>query len=134
MQAVNETIFLKEGNVKITNLRAIIGTKTYSLAHIASVRLQVNEPGLFLPIFFMVVVGVFLALIALTDLQNLSHLLQTGFYIFIVTFLLFFLSRKTKYSVRVKSSAGELNILEANDRRQVERIVKAMEAALIHEE
>jgi hypothetical protein len=134
MQAVNEIIFLKEGNVKITNQRAVIGTKTYSLAHIASVRLQVKEPSLFLPIFFMVIIGVFLALIALTDLQNLSHLLRTGFYIFIVTFLLFFLSQKTKYTVRVKSSVGELNILEANDRKQVEKIVRAMETALLHQE
>ncbi len=49
-----EVISLKEGNAKITNIRAMIGLKTYSMSNIDTVRLHVHEPKLFVPIFFYV--------------------------------------------------------------------------------
>lgn len=131
MQDISEIILLKKGNIKITNLRAIIGTKAYAMSNIDSVRVQVNEPKLFLPVFFMVLVAVCLGLIALADLQEFSSFLRTGLYISIAAFLLFLLSQKTKYSVRVRSSVSELDILEANDRDHIERIVRAMNEAII---
>lgn len=134
MQDLSEITLLKEGDVKITNLRAIVGTKSYAIKNIASVRMQVNEPKLFLPIFFMLIAGFCSGLLALANIQDFSHLLTTFIYLSISTFLLFIFSRKTKYSVRVKSSAGELNILQANDRKQAERIVNAMNQALVLQE
>jgi hypothetical protein len=132
MQNVNEITLLKEGNVKITSSRVMIGTKSYALSDIMSVRVHENEPRLFTPIFFMLMVGVCLALVALTNMQELSHYLTIGSYIGVTTFILFLLSRKTKYSVRVKSSVGELNILEAQDKDHVEKIVGAMNEAIIN--
>jgi len=49
--------------------------------------------------------------------------------------LLFFIfSQKTKYSVRIRNASGELKVLEAVDRGHVERIVKAMNAAIVQRE
>ncbi|MDQ3004262.1 MAG: hypothetical protein M3R47_02590 [Chloroflexota bacterium] len=67
----NEVVILKEGNVKITNLRAMIGPKTYSMSNIDEVRVHEREPKLFVPVFFMLISAVCLALIALTNLDDL---------------------------------------------------------------
>ena len=40
-----ETSILEEGNVKITNLRAIIGTKTYAMSNVTSVNMGKNKPS-----------------------------------------------------------------------------------------
>jgi len=130
MHDVTEVTLLKEGNVRDTNLRIVIGAKSYELSNIAAVRVHENEPTLFIPIFLLLVAAPCLSLIALTNLDDLSHYLTTGFYIIITTFLLFLFSRKTKFSVRIRTSFGELNIWEANDRERAERIVSAMRQAI----
>ena len=125
-----EVLILKEGDIKITNLRAIIGPKTYSISNIDSVRMHVKEPKLFLPIFYMFIAAVCSALVALSNLEDYSHYLKIGLYIGIGILLFFLLSTKTKYSVRVRSSVHEMNIWEANDKDSVERIVSAMNEAI----
>ena len=130
MKDSEEVTILKEGNVKITNMRAIIGSKTYAMSNIYSVRMHVKEPKLFLPIFYMFIAAVCSALVALSNLEDYSHYLKIGLYIGIGILLFFLLSTKTKYSVRVRSSVDELNILEAGDRDFVERIVDAMNEAI----
>jgi hypothetical protein len=125
-----EVIILKEGHVKITNLRAIIGLKTYLISNIYSVRMHAYEPKLFLPVFFMLVASVCSALVALSDMEDYSQYLTIGLFIGIGGLLFLLLSTKTKYSVRIRSLVGELNILEASDRDSVERIVSAIQEAL----
>lgn len=132
MHDVTEVTLLIEGNVRVTNLRVVIGAKSYELSKISAVRVHENEPRLFIPIFLMLVVAPCLSFIALTDLKDLSHYLTTGFYMIITTFLLFLFSGKTKYSVRIRSSVGELNIWEAKDRDRAEIIVSAMRQALVN--
>ena len=125
-----EFVILREGRVKITNLRAMIGIKTYTMAHIRSVRMQAYEPKLFLPVFFMLIVSVCSALVALSNMAEYSQYLRVGLVIGIGGFLFLLLSSKTKYSVRVRSSAGELSIFEAGERDPVERVVSAIQGAL----
>lgn len=132
MHDVTEITLLKEGNIRVTNLRIVIGAKSYELSNITAVRVHENEPTLFIPIFLLLLVAPCLSLIALTDLDDLSHYLTMGFYLIITTFLLFLFSRKTKYSVRIRSSVGEMTIWEANDRERAERIVGAMRQALVN--
>ena len=126
----NEFVILREGNVKITNKKARVGSKTYLMSTIDEARVHQREPKLFIPIFFMLISAVCLALIALTNLSDLSHFLEIALYIGVGVFIFFLLSTKTKYSVRVRSSIRELNILEANDKDSVERIVSAMNEAI----
>lgn len=131
MNNASEITILKEGNAKITNLRAIIGMKTYAISNISSVNMRVSEPKMFIPVFFTVNMGVCSVLIAISNMEAYAQCLQTGLYTGITGILLFIISRKTKYSVHITNSAGELRILEANDRDYVERIVKAIHEATV---
>ena len=134
MTHANEINILKEKDVKITNERAIIGTKTYAISEISSVSMDVNEPKLFLPIFFIALAGVCSVLVALSDMREYSEFLTTSIYLGIAGLLFFIFSQKTKYSVRIRSASGEFKALEAVDRGHVERIVKAMNAAIAQRE
>jgi hypothetical protein len=130
MQGLTERTILKEGMVKITNLRAIFGTKTYEISNITSVHLYVTEPNLFLPVFFAVVLGFCSALVAIADIEEYSQCLQVGFYAGIAGILFFLISRKTKYSVQLKNPVSELIVLETYDGNYAERIVKAVNEAI----
>lgn len=130
MKDRSEFTILKEGKIKITNRRAIFGLKTYSISNITSARVRMNEPRLFIPVFVMVVVAICSVLVALVDMREYSHFMTGSLYLGIGVVLFFLLSRKTKYSVRVRGSMGELTIFEANDRDYAERIVSAMNEAI----
>lgn len=130
MNDASEITILKEGNVKITNVRAVIGTKSYAISNMTSVRMHVNEPKMFLPVFFTVNMGICSVLIGISNMEAYAQCLQTGLYASITGILLFLISRKTKYSVHITGTAGELRILEANDKDYVERIVHSMHQAI----
>jgi hypothetical protein len=63
-------------------------------------------------------------------MEDYSRFLTNGLYIGIGGFLFFLLSRRTKYSVRVRSSAGEMTIWTTNDWDSAERIVIAINKAI----
>jgi len=130
MKDGSEITILKEGAVKITNLRAIIGTKTYAISDVTSVNMRIIEPKMFLPVFFMVNMGICSVLIGSSNMEEYARYLQTGLYLAIAGILLMLISSKTKYSVHIMNETGELRILDANDREYVERIVKAMNDAI----
>lgn len=131
MKELREITILKEGNVRrITNQRAIIGARTYALSKLTSVRIYEDEPKLFLPVFYLLIAAICSFLVAVSNMDDYSHFLTNSLYIAIVVFLFFLLSRKTKYSVRVRSSAGEMTIWVTNDRDSAERIVTAINRAI----
>ena len=130
MKELPEITILKEGNIKITNKRAIMGTKTFALSKLASVHVHEEEPKLFLPVFYTLITAICSALVAVSNMDDYSHLLTNGLYIAIIGFLLFLFSRKTKYSVRVRSAAGEMTIWVTNDMDSAERIVAAINQAI----
>jgi hypothetical protein len=136
MQVVSERPIVKSGNISVTSLRVTIGAKTYAMSSIASVRIQENEPRFFLPVFFMLIAGICFALVAASDMDQLSHFLTWGLYLSIAAFFLFLLSQTTKYSVRIRliGSVEELNLLETSNRAQAEEVVQSIREAITQRE
>ena len=126
MQELTEKTILKVGDVRITNLRAIFGAKSYELSNITSVSLQVEEPKLFFPVFFAITMGICSALIAISNLEDYGLWLQIGFYLGIAAIFLFIISRKTKYKVQIRNPVSELTVLETYDGNYAESVVKAL--------
>ena len=126
MQDLTEKTILKVGAVRITNLRAIFGAKSYELSNITSVSLQVEEPKLFFPIFFAITMGICSALIAISNLEDYGLWLQIGLYLGIAAIILFIISRKTKYKVQIRNPVSELTVLETYDGNYAESVVKAL--------
>ncbi|MDQ3007636.1 MAG: DUF6232 family protein [Chloroflexota bacterium] len=134
MQNVTEKPVLKVGTVKITNLRAIFGMKSYELSNITSASLQAQEPNLFLPVFFTIILAVISALVAISDLGEYAQCLRVGLYAGIAGMLFLLLSRKAKYRVLIQNPVSELIVLETDDREYAERVVTALNNAIANEE
>src|SRR5688500_16269157 len=130
MLNVTEKTLLKVGTVKITNLRAIFGTKSYQLANITSASLEAQEPGMFVPVFFAIILGVVSVLVAISDLGEYAQCLQVGLYAGIAGLLLFLISRKAKYIVRLHNPVSELVDLETSDRDYAEKVVTVLQKAI----
>lgn len=130
MKEVSEKTILKEGTVRITNLRATFGTKTYTISNVTSAYIDVREPKLFLPVFFAVNLGICSVLVAVSDIKEYSQCLQVGLYTVISAIIFFLVSKKTKYSVQIKNPVSELTVLETYDASYAERVVKAMYEAI----
>jgi hypothetical protein len=126
MQDLTEKTILKVGAVRITNLRAIFGTKSYELSNITSVSLQMEEPKLFFPVFFAIAMGICSALIAISNLEDYGLWLRIGLYLGIAAIFLFIISRKTKYKVQIRNPVSELTVLETYDGNYAESVVKAL--------
>jgi Family of unknown function (DUF6232) len=125
-----EVILLKEGPVEITNLSLMIGQKTYAISNIHSVHGHTYEPKLFLFVFFILIVAALSALVALLLMEIYSENTAVGLVIGLVGLMFLGLSTKTKYSVCISSSKGELKILESSDKNFVERTADAINRAI----
>lgn len=126
MQDLTEKTIRKVGSVRITNLRAIFGAKSYELSNITSVSLQMDEPKLFFPVFFAVTMGFCSVLIAISNLEDYGNWLQIGLYLGIAAIFFFIISRKTKYKVQIRNPVSELTVLETYDGNYAESVVKAL--------
>ena len=125
-----EVILLSEGLVEVTDHTALIDQKTYAIAKIHSVRVHTYEPKLFLSLFFMLVVAAWSISVAMSHMETYSQTLTVGLVIGLVGLIFLILSTKTRYSVRISNSDGELSILESNDKNFVGRTAHAINRAI----
>jgi len=129
-----ETIYYEKDSVKITNSRAIIFSKTYSLANITSVTMGVILPGTCMPISVLAV-GITLFLIGIgllisSDVGSAFSMLVLGGLIAGVGYLSY-KSGKNTYTVKIGSASGESHALSSPDKAYIEEIVQAMNKAIV---
>jgi hypothetical protein len=131
--STEQTVF-EEGNIKITNLRAVIGAKTYSMSNITSVNLARRDPSgcVTLTLIFggILAVLVSISLIIKEPLGDGWGWLIGGA---LAAFLGFLLHRSAKPSfiVQIGSASGEIKALDSQDEGQIRKIVNAMNEAIV---
>ena len=127
MNDIDETIIFDEGGVRITNLRAMIGTNTYPLSKITFVSRQKREPGS--APYWWSLLGALLLLVGFLDMNRFREILILGLIIFFAgTYTI--RRARTMYVVRVGSAGVETNIFQSEDEEYIRRIVEAMNQAL----
>ena len=125
-----EVILLQEGHVEITDLSAVLGQKTYTIANIHSVHVHMNRTKRFLSMFSVLVIAAWAVSVAMLRMETYTQSLATGPVIGAVGLIFLIVTTKTKYSVRISSSDGELNIFETTDKNLVGRIAHAINRAI----
>ena len=130
MQGTIEKTILNGGTVRITNVRAIFGTKSYALSNITSASVKVYEPSLFIPIFLAINMGVCVALVALTNLREYAVYLEVALYLVIAALIFFLISRKTKYEVKISNPISELTVIQTYNGDFAQRVVTAVNEAI----
>lgn len=124
----SEMTIYEEGGVKITTARAVLGGKTYAMSNITSVSMssEVESAGC---ITFGLIIGgaaVIIWGVAVGEwlMAGIGLVMAVGG---------FYLNRgeKTKYTVRIGSSSGEADALTSYDQAEIQKIIDAMNDAIV---
>jgi hypothetical protein len=122
------TYYSDDRGVRVTNARAIIDNKTYSMANISSVSLWEQKPS---------IVGA-IVLIAFGALQGLACIsteeMKGGSLVGILMVaigIMWLKLAKSTYFVRLTAAGGETNALASHQRPYIEAVVNAMNEAII---
>ncbi|HLZ60106.1 MAG TPA: DUF6232 family protein [Ktedonosporobacter sp.] len=118
-----EQVFFSENGVNITNARAVVGGKTYAMSNITSVTMAKKK----INIFLLVVLG----LIGLGSLSVIGQSPIVALVILAICAALIYFLVKPSYRVILGSASGEAEALVSSNRTQIERIVSAMNDAII---
>jgi hypothetical protein len=122
-----ETVIYESGEIKITNLRAVFGPKTYPVANITSVENKRIDPNTKGTGFFMLF-GIAFLLIGLTG-QNWGTAILGAAMIGISLYISN--SAKPSYAVSLVTAGGEVKAIESNDEATIKTIVNALNDAIV---
>lgn len=118
----NEINFYQDVNVTVTQSRYITNSKTYAMRNISSVHTFEIVKSKTLP-FILIAVGLLFALIE--DARII------GFILLAVGFITLFLI-ENEFAVRISTNSGEVNSIVSKDKNYVQKIVDALNNAIIH--
>lgn len=121
-QTTTETTFYKDHNVAVTQSRYITQSKTYAMRNISSVHIFEIIKSKKVPVAL-----IFFGLILL--FSESSRIV--GIILAIVGAVLIFYI-KNEYAVRISTNSGEVNSIVSKDRAYIQKIVGALNDAIIH--
>jgi hypothetical protein len=120
-------VYSDENGVRVTSSRLIIGQTTYAMLNITSVSCAADPPSRIGPLFF----GIFGALLFFAGLSGkVTQLALVGFSLLAIGGLWWKL-QKTHYFLKVASASGEAKAVTSTDKQRVDRIVQAVNEAII---
>ena len=120
---MEEKTFLQNGNITVTQSRFIVDSKTFAMRNISSVQVGVipAKRGF----------GILLILIGIILL--VSNDTRTGGIVVIAIGALFAYLPKDQFTVRISTNAGESDSLMSKDRQFIQKIVDALNEAMVHQ-
>lgn len=119
---INERIFYQDTNVTVTQARFVTQAKTYAMSNVSSVSLYRIKRSKKLEIFLIA--------IGLVMIVGESTRIVGSIFLLIGVVMLFLL--KDSYSVRINSNSGEADGFISKEKDYVEKVVNAVNEAIIH--
>ncbi len=124
-----ETTFYSDNQgVRVTNTRLIVDQTTYAMANIASVSTTTTKPSYTGPLL-LIAAG---AIIFFTTIGGRSPESAIVGVIVVALGVLWWRSKKPIYHLRITSASGESNALWSKNRNYVDKVVQAINEAMIH--
>ncbi|MFN1218414.1 DUF6232 family protein [Chryseobacterium kwangjuense] len=122
LQSTGETTFYKDLNVTVTQSRYVTQSKTYAMRNISSVHVFEIIKSKKLPAV-LIIIG--LLLLFSEDARIVGIILA------VIGALILFLI-KNEYAVRISTNSGEANSIISKDKIYIQKIVNALNQAIIH--
>lgn len=126
---MDEKTLVNEGGVVVSSTRFVVGGKTYPLAGITSVE-AFTISAKRVPGIVLVALGVILLVVLFQVVPSWTIAVGCGG-ILIVIGGAAAAAAKTKYAVRVATAGMQANALVSPDRQRVQRIVDALNQAIV---
>jgi len=122
MENQNETKFYQDGFVTVTQSRFVTQSKTYAMRNISSVH-----------VFEIIKSKTKAVLVIIFGLLFLfsKDIFWVGF-IIIALGIWWLISIKNEYAVRISTNAGEVNSIVSKNKDYIQKIVNALNDAIIH--
>ena len=121
---MSETVFFDENNVKVTNARFIANGQTYAMSGVTSVR-STMAPAEIKGYLIGIAVGL-LMLIALDGAAKLIGVVIAG----LAGWML--MNAKSTHWVTLVTAAAESRALESKDEGFINKVVEALNDAIVH--
>ena len=119
-----EQVFFEQGNVKVTNARFIVDSKTYAMNGVTSVKSSIVPPN---RTGAIIAIGV--GLLMVFAAEGAAKIIGIA----IAAAGAWFLSQqKSTHSVYLSSASGEVQALSDTDESYINSVVHALNEALIH--
>lgn len=118
---MQEYMLFNSDNVFVSNNRFIVDGQTYEMGNVTSVKVDVEEAT--------VGTGIFIALIGTLVLFSTQFTYSGG--IILLIGILSFLAAKNRYSIVLSTSSGQGNVLFSKDINYIEKIVSALNEAIV---
>ena len=118
-----EQVFLNDGGVSVSNSRMMYGGQTYAMSGITSVKAFETKPSRKGPII-LIAIGI----LALAGGKNAI----IGALIFLAGGIAWWVSQKSEFSVVLTSASGETRAYTSKDGPFVNKIVNAVNEAIVH--
>ena len=130
-----EKVILSDGPVKISNLRAIINSKTYAMSNITSVKVITKEPSTGFPTILLIA-GILFTVLALAPAYT-GHFSNTPWTLVLFSIAIGVVgfaalkSAKPSYIIQIGSSSGETDAMITPDQAQAKKIGDALNTAIV---
>lgn len=122
---MEETEFYRNGDVSITNSRFIVGSTTYAMNGVTSVKRGQTDPSKVGPVV-LAIIGIIMVFAAGT-------ILFKGFGVLaVVAAVAWFKAIKPEYIVFLNSSSGESQALSSIDKKYIDDVINSLNNAIIH--
>lgn len=121
-QVPNEITFYQDPQVTVTQSRYVTNSKTYAMRNISSVHIFEIIKSKKLPI----------ALVLIGFLMALSESMRVIGIVILAIGVTLLIVIKNEYAVRISTNSGEANSLVSKDKIYIEKIVNALNDAIIH--
>lgn len=116
-----EKTFFQYEDVTVTNSRFMVASQTFAMSNITSVKASKQEPKRFWPIV-LIVVGVF-ALMSNANIWIVVLMVGGG--------IVWLLLQYTMYHVMLTTAGGETSALSSKQRDYIEKVVQALNEAIV---
>jgi len=117
---MEETTFFVYEGVRVTNTRFVVDGQTYPITNITSVKSYDKKPNRVLP-GLLIVLGVLSALNGAT----------AGLFVSLIG-AIWWAMQKTMYQVKLQTAGGETTAVNSHQEEYVQKVVTALNDAIVH--
>lgn len=121
METNTEKVFYQDHNVTVTQARFVSDSKTYAMRNISSVSIRKIDRSIKGEIILIILGVILLA----------TQVWLVGIAAVVIAVILLF-TRKDSFSVRINSNSGEADGLISKDREMIEKVVHALNEAIVY--
>ncbi|WP_261644399.1 DUF6232 family protein [Erwinia mallotivora] len=122
---MEEVEFYNDGSVSVTSARFRVGSSTYAMQGVTSVK-RGHQPANKLPAVIMGLVGLVMMFVA----DQLGVKAFGG--LMLIAGIALFVKLKPEYSVYLNSSSGESQALQSKDRAHIDKVIDALNQSIVH--